>query len=188
MTEVQICNLALTRIGKDTITSLSENSKAARMCNVHYEPTRDALLEESLWNFAIKRADLSQDVTTPNHEFANRYLLPTDFLRIVRTENEALEYFHEYRIEGDYLLTDDGEVAIEYVAKITDPAKFPPQFADLLAQRLAAEICMVLTDNASATEQLWKVYETKLRAARFSDAVQGTPRNIIADTWTNSRI
>lgn len=187
-TEVSICNLALTRCGHDTISSLTEGSKAARMCNLHYEPARDALLEDALWNFSILRATLSQDATAPNHEFAYRYLLPTDFIRMVRTYNEALEYFDEYRIENGYLLTDEGEVKIEYVGKVTDPAKFPPAFVDVLAQRVAAEIAMALTDNASAVDNLWKVYDVKLRSARFSDSVQGTPRDIIADTWTGSRI
>lgn len=187
-TEVSICNLALTRVGHDTISSLTEGSKAARMCNLHYEPSLYAVLEAHLWNFAISRATLSQDATAPNHEFAYRYLLPTDFLRCVRTYNEAIGYYDEYRIEGQYLVTDEGEVKIEYVAKITDPAKFPALFVDLLAQRVAAEICMALTDNQNATESLWKIYDTKLREARYSDAVQGTPRDLVADVWLNSRI
>jgi hypothetical protein len=188
-TEVSICNMALTRVGSDTLlSSMTEGSKAARLCTVHYEPCRDAALEAHLWNFAISRATLSQDVTAPNHEFAYRYLLPSDFLRLVQTYTDALGYYEQHRIEGQYLVTDDGEVQIEYVAKVTDPARFPALFVDLLAQRLAAEICMGLTNNTGATEKLWQIYETKLREARFTDAVQGTPRDIVADTWTNSRI
>ena len=57
--EVQICNLALAKIGDQQITSLTENSKAGRLCNLVYEPLRDATLRAHPWNFAITRETLA---------------------------------------------------------------------------------------------------------------------------------
>lgn len=58
-TDVEICNLALSRIGANTITSLSANSaKEDRLCNQFYTQFRDELLRSYPWNFAKKAVRL----------------------------------------------------------------------------------------------------------------------------------
>jgi hypothetical protein len=76
ITETKICNMALTRLGHDQISSLTENTKGASLCSLHYDVCRDALLRAHPWNFAIARAALAQEATTPNHEYSYRYTLP----------------------------------------------------------------------------------------------------------------
>ena len=56
MTDVTICNEALTAIGEKVIVALSDSSKAARLCNLKYANKRDYLLRKYVWNFATKRA------------------------------------------------------------------------------------------------------------------------------------
>lgn len=193
VSETSICNMALTRIGHDFISSLTESTKAGRLCNLHYEPTRDALLRSHPWNFAVRRAELSQIANVPTYEFGYAYALPTDFLRMVRTQSEAEGDNFEYRIEGQLgssskvLVTDEGTMKIEYIAKITDPTAFDAAFVDVLAQRLAAEIAVPLTDNANMAANHWRIYQDKLREARNMDAQEGTPRGIDADYWIGSR-
>ena len=193
VSETSICNLALTRIGHDFISSLTESTKAGRLCNLHYEPTRDALLRSHPWNFSVRRATLSQIANAPSFDFAYAYSLPADFLRMVRTASEAAGENYDYRIEGQLgstskvLVTDEGTVKIEYIAKITDPTAFDAAFVDVLAQRLAFEICVPLTDNANMAANLYRVYQDKLREARNMDAQEGTPRGIDADLWLGSR-
>lgn len=193
VSETSICNMALTRIGHDFISSLTESTKAGRLCNLHYEPTRDALLRSHPWNFAVRRALLAQIADTPSFEYAYAYALPNDFLRIVRTEGEAYGDDVDYRIEGKLgstnrvMVTNEGTVRIEYIARITDPTAFDDAFVDVLAQRLAAEMCIALTDNANMAGNHWKVYADKLREARNMDAQEGRPRGIEADLWLGSR-
>jgi hypothetical protein len=205
--EAWICNLALTRLGnKQQITSLTQGGTIAPLCNLHYAHCRDTLLRGHYWNFAIKRQALSQDSGTPNHEFAYRYQLPTDCLRVVRTSWEA-EFFGSgtaiysyptggydhtfipYRIENGYLLTDETAVSIEYVAQITDTTKFDDLFVDVLAQRLAAELCPAISDNTALTQRLWQIYAEKLREARTIDGMEGSPRDVLDTSgWIMSRI
>ena len=40
---VQICNSALNQLGAASITSLTDNSKNARLCNERYATVRDAV-------------------------------------------------------------------------------------------------------------------------------------------------
>lgn len=185
---VSICNLALMRLGHNPISALNEDSKAGIACNANYEPVRDALLESHPWNFAIKRVELAQDATAPAFEFAYRYALPADFLRVIRTEDESASVFTEYRIENGYLLSDVGTVKIEYVAKITDPNTFTPLFVDVFAAHLSAAMCMWLNDNQSAAQKLEEIAAAKLSIARSTDAMQGTPRDFVADEWLVARI
>lgn len=56
---VAICNSALLKIGTEKITSLSDNTKRAIICNEQYAKIRDQVLRAHPWNFAIKRVTLS---------------------------------------------------------------------------------------------------------------------------------
>jgi hypothetical protein len=58
--EIAICNLALSRIGANTITSLTANStKEDRLCNQFYAQFRDETLKNFAWNFALKATPLN---------------------------------------------------------------------------------------------------------------------------------
>jgi hypothetical protein len=185
--EVQICNIALTRLGLSMISALTENTKSGRLCSLHYEPSRDAVLRAHPWNFAVKRVDLASEVDEPPFEYTYQFPLPSDFLKMVRTEDESANYVDDYRIEGGKLLSNSDTVAIEYIARISDVALFDPLFVDLLAQRLAAELAISFTDTQSMAQGFWQVYNQKLAEARGVDAQEGTPRNIEADAWVMAR-
>ena len=91
-TEVSICSNALRRLGDSPITSLSDDTERARLCNALYEPARDSLLRSHAFNFSITRASLAKSATTPAFEFANQFILPTDpfCLRVLKMEFDDL--------------------------------------------------------------------------------------------------
>lgn len=195
--EVDICNMALDRLGHQPIVALGENTKAGGLCQRNYARCRDAVLTAHPWNFAIARAELSQDGTAPAFEYDYRFALPSGptppyCLKVVRTRWEAEGYASTdipYRIEGRFLLCNEATAAIEYVARITDPAQFDELFTDVLAQRIAGEIGMALTDNASLIDKVWSVYQSKLVEARLVDAQQGTPREVVdLSPWVIARL
>ena len=75
---VDIANFALNNLGASNITSLDENSKAARVVNQRYESVRDAVFRAHPWNCLINRASLAQETTTPAFGYTFQYALPTD--------------------------------------------------------------------------------------------------------------
>lgn len=206
--EVTICNLALTRLGHQMISALTEGTTTSDLCNLYYVPTRDAVLRAHPWNFAIFRQSLARDTAAPNHEFSYKFALPTDpyCLKVIRTSWEATgfsgtavygfpgqmgyaDYGVPYRIEGRFLLCNESTVSIEYIGRVVDVAQFDDQFVDVLAQRLAAEMCVRLTDNQSAAKTLWEIYTAKLTEARTSDAQEGTPREVVdTSPWLIARV
>lgn len=195
VTKLSICNMALSRVGNDKLTQAqltADAIRAAQLVNSYYDNCRDATLRAHPWNFAVKRDSLVSTGEAPSFEYAVAFELPDDFLKIVRPDWESLGMEISYRIENQndvkVLVTDESTCSIEYIAQITDATLFDPQFVDVLAQRLAAEISTGLTDNANMTEKLWQVHASKLREARGVDAQEGTPRGLDADGWINSRI
>ena len=62
--DYDIVNLALIRLGANTITSLSDGSRNANTANKIYEMIRDEVLRSFDWGFAKRRAWLAQK--TPN--------------------------------------------------------------------------------------------------------------------------
>lgn len=213
--ETEIANLALSRIGKNNpITSLTENTVAAELCRLHYPICRDYLLRSHLWRFAIRRAALTRITATPAFEFDYAFQLPNDFLRLVRSSLEASKFSgpaiygypgingyanegQSYRLEGmtisgvatRVIVCNDDTLSIEYVAKVTDVAQFDPMFTDVLAQYLAANICMPLADNASLAESVMAIYKDKLSDARSTGAMEGTPREVVdVSPWIAARV
>ena len=95
-TEVSICSNALRKLGDDPITSLTEDTERARLCNAFYESSRDSLLRSHPWNFAITRATLAKLSSTPAYGFAYQYALPTDpyCLRVLEMEYQDLSLIH----------------------------------------------------------------------------------------------
>lgn len=183
-----ICNRAMGFLGVgNNITTFDTNTKEARLCERYYDPTRRAVLRAHPWNFAIKRVTLAQDATAPNHEYTYRHALPADYLKVIRTADEALGYDDSYRLEGGFLVSDEGTVKVEYIADIEDTTLFDPLFEDVLAQRMAAEMSVAFTDNSALTERLWKIYQDKLMEARSVESQEGRPRDIEASQWINSR-
>src|SRR3546814_2945523 len=99
---VSICNRALTLLGQKTITSLEDNSQAARLCVESYGPTRDAVLRDHPWNCAIARADLAALSEAPAFEFGRQFQLPPDCLRVLELWGSRARW----KIEGRRLLSD----------------------------------------------------------------------------------
>ena len=77
--DVDICNAALNNIGASNIISLSEDSKAARVCNQRYTIVRDAVFRAHPWNCLIRRQELASS-GTPVFEYSYSYPLPSNTL------------------------------------------------------------------------------------------------------------
>jgi len=189
-TEVSICSNALRILGDDPITSLTDDTERARLCNALYEPSRDAVLRSHPWNFAITRATLAQLSATPTYEYAYQYSLPTDpyCLRVLSMEYQDYIFKVEYLSgTGRVLLTDEGTAKILYVAKVADTAQFDSLFVDTLTAKLALELSFPVTNSATLQAQMQKLYQLKLSEARSIDGQEGFMDDLVSDTLTDFR-
>jgi len=184
---VEICNSALVKIGAARITSLSDSTKEAKLCNQIFVSIRDEVLRAHPWNFAKKRATLSVDATAPNWGYSYRFALPVDCLRILKTQYPTDDWVQE----AGFILTNDysSELKIQYVYKVTDTALFEPNFDEALASRMASELAYAISQSSELKNTMFAEYERKLADTRsFNGQSSGNPPEIVyADDWLNSR-
>ena len=189
-TEVSICSNALRRLGDDPITSLTDDTERARLCNSFYTDTRDAVLRLHPWNFAITRTSLAKLSTAPAYGFSNQFSLPTSpyCLRVLSMEYEDYIFKVEnVATHGRVLLTDEATANILYVARITDTNLFDAMFVDVLTQKLAVDLAYPVTNSTTLQTQMQKVFEKKLSEARSIDGQEGFIDDLVSDTFTDFR-
>lgn len=183
---VTICNLALRRLGANRITSLSEGTTNANLCNDMYSLTVDEVLRMHPWNCALYRKTLSALEDAPEFGFDYQYTLPTSpyCLKALRINEDPNDIF---KVEGRVLLTDHSEVDLEYIKRITDPAEFDALLITVIATRLAMHLAIPVTHSGTLRDRIEKEFWDTLREARFADAQEGTPDEIDTSTWLDSR-
>jgi len=189
-TEVSICAIALRRLGDSPITSLTDNTERARLCNSFYNEARDEVLRTHPWNFAITRQQLSQLTDTPLYQYSYQYSLPTDPFCLRVLEMEYSDYV--FKIEhlagtGRVLLTDEGTAKILYIARVTDTAQFDPLFIDTLTAKLSVDLAYPVTGSVQLQQNMQKLYDAKLREARSVDGQEGFQDDLVSDTFTDFR-
>lgn len=181
---VGICSNALRKLGDDSITSLSDNSDRARLCNNLYAEVRDELLQLRNWNFAIARTSLARLADTPAFEWSFQYQLPSDCIRVIH-----LQYLSEpYKVEADKLLSDAESVNVTYLKQETDPNLYAPLFVSALEARLVAELAYPITGDLNLQTTWYQIADKRLKEASYMDAVaEGTPDQLYCEVFTDGR-
>jgi hypothetical protein len=166
---VDICNGALNQLGASTIISLTEDSKNARLCNARYTQVRDSLFRSHPWNCLQKRVQLAADTTAPAWGFTSAYTLPADCLRLLR----ILDYDSNHKVEGRKILTNNSSMKILYVARIEDPNEYDESLRETLSAAIASDIAYAVTSSNTVAQNMYNLYQIKLKDARFVDATEG---------------
>ena len=185
--QVDICNLALVRLGQDTIAAMypTEQSTEARLATGLWTPVLRSALRSHPWNFALATAELTPTNDTPP-DFTYEYQLPTDCVRALRLVNAT---YGTYKIRAeDKLVTNQEDAVLEYVAMVTDTTKFDDQFIEALSYRLAADLSLPLTGNAQMFSAMMKAYSNTVTMARQTDAQEIRPTDPAGTSILNSRL
>lgn len=183
--EVQICNLALQKLGQPALISLADNTRAGRECSNAYGPARDAVLRDHVWNFAVERAELAELSTAPAWGYAAQYQMPSDCLRLLEVEDDNL---YPWKLEGGKILTDaPAPIYIKYLKRVTDTTQFDSLFIHALASRLAYELAEALTQSNTKKDAAAQDYSALLRMAKKADGQENTPDDRPEDDWVTVR-
>ena len=188
---VNMCNSALNLLGASTISSLTEDTKNARLCNQRYEPIRNRVFRSHNWNCLIKRVQLAQDSTGPVVEYTYGYTLPTDCLRVLKIHNgstDSIKSALDYKIEGRKVVTDETTIYLVYIALITDPNEFDSYLREAISHQLAADICYAITNNSTLANNYMTRADERLREARFIDATENALDTVEANEFTDARL
>ncbi|NJL06860.1 MAG: hypothetical protein HC900_00300 [Methylacidiphilales bacterium] len=184
---VSICNLALTNIGKDSISAIDEASAEARACRRLFGQTLDVLLCAYPWTFARAASSLAPMANDRYGRWEYAYAKPADCLKIagIRQEYSAhqdVENYSEisvlpellepYELGGQNVYCNLSPAILLYTRRVTDPTKFTPLFVEALSWQLSARIAMPLTRDPKTRSDAWQTAQAMKAAAIPADAGQ----------------
>jgi hypothetical protein len=189
VSEVSICNQALGWLGQNRITSLDDESVRAQLCKENYPFLRDAVLEERMWTFATVRA---KNVSNDRDEWDAKYVhpKPQGWMKVFRVFKNVTPTKHPdttWCFEDGNVLSDYNTVYMWGIQQVTNTGKYSMLFAQCLAQRIAADLCIALTENRKLQVDMWALYGDKIAEAAARDGQQGLNEQINSDKYIHAR-
>lgn len=181
---VDACNSALQRCGAAPILSITDNSPAARACQVAFDSNRRDELRKHPWTFAVSRAVLAPDTAAPAFDYTYAYTVPSDCVRVLRPDDPTCDWV----IEGGKILSNYGPVLyLRYIRDVEDVAQWDPSFYNTFAGALAIDIVERLTQSNVKKQDLMRLYQEDIRMARRMNAFEAGPVTPQEDAWIIAR-
>jgi len=193
ISEVSICNQALSWLGANEITSLDDPSKEAEYCRNNYEFLRDAVLEDYDWSFAMARAS---STVADLDEWEQKYThpIPLEWIGVWGVYKDISSQDPRdwvkctgWVVEGGDVLADEPTVYMHGTKRVTDTGKFTNLFVQALATRMAADLAIPLTENRQLQSDMWSIYSQKLVNAAMRDGKQGHRERLAKGSLTKAR-
>lgn len=173
--KVQICNLALIRVGASRITSLSDNTETAKLCNTLYDDTAEEVMSRGEWTSVITRATLNQTTNTPAYGFAFEFQLPTNPRQLkILDINEITTGDVAFRIEGDKLLSDESTMKIRYMGFLDDTGSYDTYLKRSITLKLSSLLALPLTGSVQLANNLNIEYERSITSGLAMNGQQGS--------------
>ena len=196
--KVDIVNMALVKLGQETIADLDENNPRARTMSAIYDIVRQGLLRQFRWGFSKGRAQLASLTSTPSWGYTTEFQLPTDCLQLISVENQEddpnMNFYNtypqsQYVVEGrKILINETGPIKIVYVKDFEEAGDFDSAFVRAFADNLAFEACELITQSNTKKESLRADFQTSISLAIRANAIE-RPAQMQADTsWTMMRL
>lgn len=197
LSNTDLANAALTKLGEATIGDLSDTTETARLVNLRFGSVRDAVLRGHNWNVATRRATLARLANTPPFEYEFAYGLPTGFIKVVELTQDGSFVAH-FRVEQhnkgsvtvpDYqlaLLTDNSTAELRYIARI-DAGEMDALLYETVAAALAFDLSLKLSKSEQTRQVLRAEFKELESRARFADASEQSSTPWFLDSWEQAR-
>jgi hypothetical protein len=188
---ISICSDALTLLGAKPISSFTEGTDAANVCDRLYTTIKNQTLMNYPWSFSFKKEELQRLATAPTTEYDYQYALPADRIgnpRKVFNSTTTQATVNDYRILTGALLTNETEVYADFQYAVAE-VDFPHYFVQLLRYMMAWHLAIPITDQVETSDYFRQVAVGTpsennrggyMRTAITMDA-QGQPSSVIAD-------
>ena len=169
-TKIDLCSMALLKLGEKPIQSWREDSASAQLARTLFDSVTDTLLATFPWRFATQNLVLTKDSN-------NDFIIPANVLRVLKCEGQII---------GNKINTAADSLEISAIIK-TSPEDFPGYFATLLATKLAVEFCIPLIGDTNVFKMMTALYESEYQSAKFIDSTSSNQSNINDFSLINSR-
>ena len=196
---IHLFNTALAELGGEQIPlniSPIESDAVGAICQNIFPHVLDTVLEAHEWGFAKARVVLAllPEQEPMNHSYHFRYAIPADCvkpIRIVVPQGETV-YRHQvnrspaYVIEGQYILCNVERAEFLYVARVTEPRRWPAYFADVLVWKMAAGLATSRNNDKQQKQMCEQMYEYLLGKACAKDRAMQNEREPLSP-WQVAR-
>jgi len=182
--KTDIANRALLKLGDLRVSNIeTDNSPRAIILNDIYDSVRDELLSYFPWVFAKELAKIAVDASSPDWGYGSKYLLPTDFLRLIEIRGNP-----NYSLLGKYLHTDAGSpLYIKYIKRIENAGDFSTLFAEAFACKLAVEACEKISSSNTKKQILTREFYDTISKAYVVESIQEEPDTLLESSWIVAR-
>lgn len=191
LSQTEIVNLALTRLGQDRVISITDDVEAARVMRSLWDFTRDTVLAGYPWKFAIKRTSLPALADAPAYGWARQFTVPEECLRLVQVGDDYVFYTgmrETFQLEGGVIMTDEAApLQLRYVQRVTNVGLWPVLFGRVVAMQLAIDACEKLTTSSAKQGVLNEAYALAVAQARKQSAIERPPQRADNSDWLNAR-
>jgi len=189
-TPVELCNRALILLSEKAITSLSDNTPAAKVCNRVYKPAVLYILQSGDWPFATESAILSAVTHTSLAGWKYSYTYPANALRILEVFGERKAPWPPEHQRGNtafevgstsagdsLVFTNTEDARARYISTVIadKPESFEPLFSQAVVFWIASQIAtaiVALDPGYRLSSQFRKYAMETIKEARVSAYVQ----------------
>ena len=170
LTKIDICSMALLKLGEQPIQSLSDDTAPSQLARTLFDTVSDTLIASYPWRFATDTIELSR---CPDGTF----LIPPDALRILECPG---------KITGNKIIDSADVISITVLRRVA-PEDMPTYFSSLLATKLAMEFCVPLIGDSNVFRMMVALYESEFQSAKFIDGTTASPQCIKDFSLINAR-
>jgi hypothetical protein len=198
MERVDICNMALSFLGENPITSIDDDSNNAQQLKIQYVPARDATLEAHDWTFAIKRFIPASNAVPPVYGATYAFDVPSDILRVLSVDRQDSystvftpridsEEQIDWQFEERQVICDLEIIYCRGLRRIEDEGLFSPLFVQAFAAKLAVYLALNLTSATDIRESMRIQYDEAISEAKARDGLQGRSKRIRNRSFAKAR-
>lgn len=177
-TAIKVCSRASILMGGSPITSFTDGSAEADVCDAMYEDIARASLTNTRWRFATNQAVLNLLASAPVGRWGLGYQLPAGTLTVnAVTVNDYPIGFDTY---GDNIYantTEADEVVADYIFRAPE-AQWPSYFTVAVEYSMAAVLAISVARDASLSQMMEQKAALSMAQARSRDSQRQTTKRL----------
>jgi hypothetical protein len=192
--KLSVFNDALLMLGSQPLQALTDNTPPRKALDAAWVDAPYYVLEEGLWNFALRTVELSADPdVTPRLGYQYAFSQPEDYVNTAGISafpsiDPTLE---NYAHEAGYWHADVDPIYVRYVSKDAqyglDLGAWPLNYSKAVAAYLAFEVALVVNNGRTDRTEAFQLYQDRLKKAKAKDAMKQAAKRLPEGRWTRSR-
>jgi hypothetical protein len=188
-------NRAIILLGERQLSSITENREPKRVLDMVWDTGAvDFVLEQGLWNFAMRTAEIEYSPSvTPSFGYSRAFDKPEDWIRTAALCSDEFfrEPLNEYSDEAGYWFAELDRIYVRFVSNGStygnDLSLWPQSFVQYVAAYLATEAARRITQYQSKVDDLELKSRELLKDARSRDAMSEPTAFPPQGSWTRAR-